>query len=96
MDIYLVALFMGQAWWLPADGASPAAVLLYFGPETLMPVGSFLAAMVGMLLLFWRQTVALARNGLRKVFVRRCAYARMDRGDSLDPSHRDEATNRTD
>jgi hypothetical protein len=96
MDAYLVTLFMGQSWWFPADAASPAAVLLYFGPETLMPVGSFLAAMVGMLLLFWRQTVAMARNGLRKVFVRRSAYSRMDTGDSPDPSHRDEAANRTD
>lgn len=39
-------------------------VFLYIGPETLMPLLSFLAAIAGVLLMFGRRTMAL----LRKVF----------------------------
>jgi hypothetical protein len=41
---------------------------MYIGPETLMPVASALAAIVGVLLMFWRRTVALVRAGLSKAF----------------------------
>lgn len=39
-------------------------MLLYIGPETLMPVASALAAIGGILLLFWRRLV----GGVRMVF----------------------------
>ena len=39
---------------------------MYIGPETLMPVASALAAIVGVLLMFWRRTVALVRAGRSK------------------------------
>lgn len=44
--------------------------MLYFGPETLMPVASALAAAVGAILLFWRRGVALGRRLVARVFRR--------------------------
>jgi hypothetical protein len=38
---------------------------MYIGPETLMPVGSALAAILGVLLIFWRRTVATVRSAGR-------------------------------
>jgi hypothetical protein len=40
---------------------------MYIGPETLMPLASALAAIVGILLMFWRRTVAIIRLGYDKV-----------------------------
>ena len=40
---------------------------MYIGPETLMPLASALAAVVGVLLMFWRKTVAIVRMGVQKV-----------------------------
>jgi hypothetical protein len=71
MDIHAPILFMGQVTALLTNGSPQSMVLLYLGPETIMPVGSFLAAALGVLLIFWRQTVALARNNFRRLFVRR-------------------------
>ena len=34
---------------------------MYVGPETLMPLASVLAAITGVLMLFWRRTVGMAR-----------------------------------
>ena len=36
-------------------------VLMYIGPETLMPLASAIAAIGGVLLLFWRRTTAVVR-----------------------------------
>lgn len=33
-------------------------IVLYIGPDVLMPVASALAAIVGFLLMFWKRTVA--------------------------------------
>ena len=35
---------------------------MYVGPETLMPLASALAAVAGVLLMFWRKTVGVARG----------------------------------
>jgi hypothetical protein len=40
---------------------------MYVGPETLMPLASALAAVVGVALMFWRKTVGLARATYRLV-----------------------------
>jgi hypothetical protein len=48
-----------------------ASILLYLGPETIMPVGSFLAAALGLFLIFWRQVTALFRSSLKRVFSRK-------------------------
>jgi len=36
---------------------------VYVGPETLMPLASALAAIVGVVMLFWRKTVGATRSG---------------------------------
>ena len=38
---------------------------MYVGPETLMPLASALAAVVGVLLMFWRKTVGICRASYR-------------------------------
>lgn len=40
---------------------------MYLGPETLMPVASALAAVGGVLLLFWRRVVGAVRALFRRV-----------------------------
>lgn len=40
---------------------------MYLGPETLMPIASAFAAVVGVLLMFWRRTVAGFRAVVRFV-----------------------------
>jgi hypothetical protein len=37
-------------------------VVLYIGPDVLMPIASALAAVAGILLLFWRKTVEIVRK----------------------------------
>jgi hypothetical protein len=43
------------------------ATIVYFGPETFMPVASALAAVVGVLLLLGRKVAAYARAAIRFV-----------------------------
>jgi hypothetical protein len=40
---------------------------MYLGPETLMPIASALAAVGGVLLLFWRRVVGTVRLFVQKV-----------------------------
>jgi hypothetical protein len=40
---------------------------MYLGPDTLMPVASALAAIAGVVLMFWRRTVMLVRTGAQAV-----------------------------
>jgi hypothetical protein len=40
-------------------------VILYIGPETMLPLTSALAAIVGVLLIFWQRALGLARKVLR-------------------------------
>lgn len=40
---------------------------MYIGPETLMPLASALAAIGGVLLLFWHRTTGAVRAGFRAV-----------------------------
>lgn len=42
-------------------------VLLYIGPDALMPLASALAAAVGLLLMFWRRTVGFVRMVAQRV-----------------------------
>jgi hypothetical protein len=46
---------------------------MYIGPEVMMPLASFLAGVVGVLLMFWRRTVAVIRatvSAFGRVFTR--------------------------
>jgi hypothetical protein len=45
-------------------------LLLYLGPDALIPLASALAAVAGAGLMFWRRTVAFVRAGLQKLRVR--------------------------
>ena len=40
---------------------------MYIGPETLMPLASVLAAITGVLMLFWRRTVEVFRTTVQFV-----------------------------
>lgn len=40
---------------------------MYIGPETMMPVASAFAAIVGFLLMFWRRTVGAMRALLQAI-----------------------------
>lgn len=37
-------------------------IVLYIGPDVLMPVASAIAAVVGFLLMFWKRTVAFFKR----------------------------------
>jgi hypothetical protein len=63
-------------------------VLLYLGPETIMPIGSFLAAAVGIVLIFWRQAMAMVRNSFRRVLGRKSQTSDSSSGlDLKGPGH---------
>jgi hypothetical protein len=40
---------------------------MYIGPETLMPLASAIAAITGVLLMFWRRVAGLGRTTLQAV-----------------------------
>ncbi len=40
---------------------------MYIGPETLMPLASVLAAVIGFLMMFWRRMVAFVKMSAGKV-----------------------------
>ena len=40
---------------------------MYIGPETIMPLASVLAAVTGVLLMFWRRVVGVARMTMQAV-----------------------------
>lgn len=42
-------------------------VTMYIGPDTLMPLASALAAIAGVLLMFWRRTMAMFRMVFQRV-----------------------------
>jgi hypothetical protein len=44
--------------------------MLYFGPETVVPIGSAIAGAVGVVLMFGRRSVAMVRGMLARVFRR--------------------------
>jgi len=52
---------------LPAETAAAlrTVVLLYVGPDQMLPLTSALGAIVGVLLMFWQRFVALARRAWR-------------------------------
>lgn len=43
-------------------------VLLYAGPDQLIPIASFLAAIIGFLLIGWQRFVSLLRKVVQAVF----------------------------
>ena len=70
---------------LPINLLMQKPVMLYFGPETIMPITSVLAAAVGMTLIFWRHITTTVRSGFRRLFIRKQAFpdsnSNLDSGD---------------
>lgn len=52
---------------MSGSSTSAPVVLLYFGPETILPLASFLAAAAGVILMFWRQILVTIRKAYRMV-----------------------------
>jgi len=50
-----------------ADALEKPSVVTYLGPDTLLPLGSALAGLVGVGLLFGQRLTALARKAARKL-----------------------------
>jgi hypothetical protein len=48
----------------PMTGVSdwPSFVLLYVGPDQILPFTSFLGAILGILLMFWNRAIGVARR----------------------------------
>ncbi len=46
-------------------------VNLYLGPNTVMPLASIVAAIVGVILIFWRFIFGFIRRGFRALFRRK-------------------------
>jgi hypothetical protein len=67
---------------LPWDVALGLLVFLYLGPETVLPVASVLAAVLGVLLIFWRHVVALARKAMRALRRRSGPPSSADEGEA--------------
>ncbi len=57
MSLHYLILFIYSGQRLPT-------FLLYAGPDQILPLMSFLGAIIGVLLMFWHRLVALARQGL--------------------------------
>jgi hypothetical protein len=57
-------LTQGGGYLYPGGLPNLALVLLYLGPETVMPLASILAAILGILLIFWRFIL----KGIKKLF----------------------------
>jgi hypothetical protein len=53
-------------------------MLLYVGPDQILPLTSFLGALVGILMIFWRYLVSVAGK-MRQLFTGRSASRRVDR-----------------
>jgi hypothetical protein len=53
---------INEGEWLPRT----LIVLLYLGPETIMPLASILAAVLGFLLIFWRMMLIHQRSSRTK------------------------------
>ena len=46
-------------------------VFLYLGPETILPLASIIAAVIGVLLIVWHRALGLVRRGLRWLSARK-------------------------
>ena len=58
----LVARVTGPLPWV-----LETPILLYLGPETILPLGSAIAALVGFILIFWRTFAGIVRRSFYKI-----------------------------
>ena len=50
-----------------SDGGQYVVAFLYLGPETILPLTSVIAAVVGVLLIFWRYILSAIKKLIRKI-----------------------------
>jgi len=70
MDLHGMVLFVSTAAVVPLDALVTAFVFLYIGPELILPIASFIASIVGILLMFWRSIVRMVRTVFRRILGR--------------------------
>ena len=66
----LFSLPMTAAGELLRSGHLGSLLVLYVGPDQILPLTSFLGALVGIILIFWRYVVGLAGRVRRFIFRR--------------------------
>ena len=67
MVLHSMVLFASTAAVIPLDALVTAFVFLYIGPELILPIASFIASIVGVLLMFWRYIVRMVRKLFRRI-----------------------------
>ena len=60
MSFYNVTLFIFVDYILRPNSSFGPAVILYVGPDQILPLMSFLGAIIGVVLMFWRYLVNVA------------------------------------
>ena len=71
MDLTGLTALVCPTHFLSLSSFLTQPVLLYFGPETIMPITSVLAAGVGFVLIFWRHVTNTFRAAYRRLFIRK-------------------------
>ena len=71
MNNFVTILLAGFINGNPFQSMDGLFVFLYLGPETIMPLASILATIIGAILLFWRFIVAGIKKGFRFIFRRK-------------------------
>jgi hypothetical protein len=66
-DLQSMATAAGMVVALPWHMPMAPTVFLYLGPETIMPVASILASIIGVVLLFWRLILGAAKRTYRRL-----------------------------
>ena len=62
MGIPSLDLYFFTSQLMGLDSTLMGFMVLYLGPETILPLTSFLAAVVGVLLIFWRYVVGVVKR----------------------------------
>jgi hypothetical protein len=63
--LHILDFATGVVLWLPWPEPMLPSVILYLGPETILPVASILASIIGFILMFWRVILKSVRNLFR-------------------------------
>lgn len=67
MEIQGLLLVVAPAGLLTPESPLGAIIFAYMGPDSIMPLGSAIAAMLGVALMFWHRGVRLVRNMARRL-----------------------------
>lgn len=67
MDMHNFSLLANLMQVVPG-GSAFTAVFLYFGPETVLPVASAIAGIIGVIMMFGRYIVTKGRKLFKQVF----------------------------